>query len=158
MKSLFIFAAILVSASASGILGSEPANSHYIGKTMETDACTFQDPGHSYWTADPDDCHSFFVCVHDGNGGYTPHKYDCENNLAYDANIGVCNWEEQVDSCWYTCPENKWHLFRGNCYFLSRSKGNFDKAINTCNNKEAKLVEIESQAENDFVVQLVISK
>ena len=37
-----------------------------------------------YLAPDPEDCHVFYVCQPDGDGGYIPHKLTCPNWFAFD--------------------------------------------------------------------------
>ena len=68
-----------------------------------------------------------------------------------------CQEETTVDRCWYTCPES-WDLFQNSCYFFSKTRPNkFTKALEACQDMDGYLVEIESKAEDDFIIEKAIS-
>jgi len=55
------------------------------------------------------------------------------------------------------CPEG-WRLFGLSCYLFSREIINsFDSALAKCQERDGYLVEIESKAEDDFIVKEVTS-
>ena len=70
-----------------------------------------------------------------------------------------CQDESTVDRCWYTCPEG-WDLFQNSCYYFSDRKNKpnkFTKALIACQDMDAYLVEIESKAEDDFIIEKALS-
>ena len=70
-----------------------------------------------------------------------------------------CQDETTVDRCWYTCPEG-WELFQSSCYHFSSRKNKpkkFTQALEACQNMDGYLVEIESKAEDDFVIERAMS-
>ena len=70
-----------------------------------------------------------------------------------------CQEETTVDRCWYTCPES-WDLFQNSCYFFgprdNRPK-KFTQALEACQDIDGYLVEIESKAEDDFIIEKATS-
>ena len=79
-------------------------------------------------------------------------KYDTTN---YCLSFSRCQEETTIDRCWYTCPDG-WDLFQNSCYFFSarNNKPNrFTKALSACQEMDAYLVEIESKAEDDFIIE-----
>ncbi len=46
---------------------------------------------------DPDDCHVFYICQPDGEGGYIPHERVCRDGTAFD--------DEN-----HRCGESRWSL------------------------------------------------
>ena len=73
--------------------------------------------------------------------------------------IHRCQDETTVDRCWYTCSDG-WDLFENSCYFFSKrnTKGkSFTEALEECQDMDAYLVEIESKAEDDFIIEKALS-
>ena len=62
--------------------------------------------------------------------------------------VGDGGEEEEEGSS--NCPEG-WQAFGGNCYFVDTTALDFDAAEANCVGKEAALVSIHSQEEQDFV-------
>merc|ERR1712055_446916 len=45
-------------------------------------------------------CKSYFVCIDQGDTGlFSVTERQCSPTLAFDVNLGVCNWEESVTDC-----------------------------------------------------------
>merc|ERR1711973_274945 len=114
----------------------------------------------SYYTVDPDDCHNFYGCVYDDHtDSFHVYKFECQEGLAYDEASHSCQDETTVDRCWYTCSDG-WDLFENSCYFFStrNTKGkSFTEALEECHAMDAYLVEIESKAEDDFIIEKALS-
>lgn len=45
------------------------------------------DAGGSNTAPDPDDCHLFYLCAPDGDGGYVAHQRECQEGLAFDPEL-----------------------------------------------------------------------
>ncbi|XP_034825961.1 chitinase-3-like protein 1 isoform X1 [Maniola hyperantus] len=45
----------------------------------------------------PEDCHSFYVCIRGGFGDLVPHLFYCPGNLHWDPQFTVCNYSDQAN-------------------------------------------------------------
>jgi len=51
----------------------------------------------------PGNCHDYYVCFADANGGFTVQVFSCGTDWVYDPNTGSCTWPEEAadDLCDY---------------------------------------------------------
>lgn len=49
--------------------------------------------------ADPTDCHFFYSCVDDGQGGFLAYRMSCPELTGFDVSLQRCEWESTVESC-----------------------------------------------------------
>lgn len=52
---------------------------------MDSGDCEFDGQTFPY----PGDCHKYYICLPDGNGGYDTVVFDC-GEMVYDPNTGAC--------------------------------------------------------------------
>ena len=49
--------------------------------------------------ADPDDCHSFYQCSRNAEGGWIIEVYQCAQGTVFNPELGSCDWPYNVPGC-----------------------------------------------------------
>jgi len=121
--------------------------------------CNNPDQG-SNLVAHPTDCQVFYTCLDLGTGQYGPVEIQCDDDLAFDSETGLCVEKGYIERCNCverpSCPDG-WVLGgkvgQESCYFLDRAKTkHFIDAERKCQDLGGNLVSIEDESEQEFVV------